>query len=56
MPTRPMKFTRYCLTQWFSKLQESFEIHWVRQYLVDIVLFQIKDLQKFEMTVKLENN
>ena len=25
------KFTRYCLTQWISRLQGSFEIHWVRQ-------------------------
>ena len=24
-------FTKYCLTQWISKLQGSFEIHWVRQ-------------------------
>ena len=26
-------FTKYCLTQWISKLPGSFEIHWVRQYL-----------------------
>ena len=25
----------YCLTQWISKLPGSFEIHWVRQYLVN---------------------
>ena len=31
-------------TQWFSKLLRSFEIHWVRQYLVNIVLFRIKDM------------
>ena len=31
MPARPMKFTRYCLTQWISKLSGCFEIHWVRQ-------------------------
>ena len=28
-------FTRYCLTQWISNLRKSFEIHWVRQYLVN---------------------
>ena len=27
-------FTKYCLTQRISKLSGSFEIHWVRQYLV----------------------
>ena len=26
--------TKYCLTQWISQLTGSFEIHWVRQYLV----------------------
>ena len=29
-------FTKYCLTQWFSKLPRSFEIHRVRQYLVNL--------------------
>ena len=28
-------FTKYCLTQWISKLPRSFEIHWVRPYLVN---------------------
>ena len=28
-------FTKYCLTQCISKLPGSFEIHWVRQYLVN---------------------
>ena len=28
------KFTKYCHTQCISKLHRSFEIHWVRQYLV----------------------
>ena len=32
MPARPIKFTKYCLTQWISKLPVSFEIHWVGQY------------------------
>ena len=27
---------QYCLSQWISKLRGSFEIHWVRQYLVYI--------------------
>ena len=31
MPARLVKCTRYCLTQW------SFEIYWVRQYLVFVV-------------------
>ena len=38
------KITKYCLTQWISKLPGSFEIHWVRQYMVNVVLFQIQDL------------
>ena len=42
MPARPVKLTEYCLTQWISKLPESFEIHWVRQYLVNVVLFMNK--------------
>ena len=25
-------FTKYCLTQWISKLLGTFEIHWVRQF------------------------
>ena len=28
-------FTKYCFTQWISKLTWSFEIHFVRQYLVN---------------------
>ena len=27
-------FTKCCLTQWISKLPGSFEIHWIRQYLL----------------------
>ena len=38
----PMKFTMYCFAQWISKLSGSFEIHRVRQYLVNIALIQIK--------------
>ena len=30
-------FTKYCITQWISKLRGSFEIHWVRQYLLDFM-------------------
>ena len=56
MPTRPMKFTRYCLIQWISKLVGSFEIHWVRQCLVNVVLFGTNDLLKSDMTVKLKSN
>ena len=29
-------FTKYCLSQWISKLPRRFEIHWVRQYLVNL--------------------
>ena len=28
-------FTKYCLTQWIPKLIGSFEIHWVRQCLIN---------------------
>ena len=38
-----MQLTRYCLTQWISKLPWSFEIHWVRQYLNETV-FGIEEL------------
>ena len=48
MPASPMKFTRYCLAQWISKLPGSFKIHWVRQYLINEVLFQ--------MNIKLKSN
>ena len=30
-------FTKYCLTQWISKLPGSFEIDWVRQYMVNLM-------------------
>ena len=30
-------FIKFCLTQWISKLPGSFEIHWVRQYLVNFM-------------------
>ena len=33
MPTRPMKFTRYCLTQWILKLLWSLKIHWNKTVL-----------------------
>ena len=36
-PWNAITFTEYCLTQWISKLPGSFEIHWVRQYLVNFV-------------------
>ena len=51
-----LKIGMSCLTQWISKLPGSFEIHWVRQYLVNIVLFRIKDLWTYEMTVNLKSN
>ena len=51
-----LEFSRYCLTQQISKLLGSFEIHWVRQYLVNVVLFGTKDLYTSEMTIKLKIN
>ena len=30
-------FTMYCLTHQISKLPRSFEIHWVRQYLINFI-------------------
>ena len=51
-----IKFTRCCLTQWISKLLGSFEIHWVRQYFINVVLFGIRDLLTSEMTIKFESN
>ena len=42
MPTRHVKFNKYYLTQWISKLPGSLEINWVRQYFEIIVLFHIK--------------
>ena len=30
-------FTKYCLTQWISKLLRSFEIDWVRLFLVNFI-------------------
>ena len=56
MPARPLKFTRYYLTQWTSKLPGSFGIHWVRKKLVNAVLFKIKDQWTSEITVKLRSN
>ena len=50
MPARTVKF-KYCFAQLFSNHLERFEIHWVRQYLVKVVLFGIKDLQTSEITV-----
>ena len=34
----------------------SFEIHWVRQYLVNVVLYRMKDPLKYKMTPKLKSN
>ena len=33
--TNRTAFTKYYLTKWISKLCGSFEIHWVRQYLIN---------------------
>ena len=41
MPARPVEFTRYFLTQWISKFPGIFEIQRVRQYLVNVVLFDL---------------
>ena len=39
MPTRPMKFTRYCLTQWISKLPRSFWNPLSQTALINVILF-----------------
>ena len=44
------------LAQWISKLPGSFQIHRVRQHLVDVVIFGINDLRTSEMTAKLKSN
>ena len=31
------KYTKYCLTQWFSKIPSCFEIYWVKQNLVNLI-------------------
>ena len=33
-------FIKYCLTQWISKLPGSFEVHRVRQYLVNFTVWR----------------
>ena len=38
------------------KAPGSFEIHWVRQHLVNVVLFGLKGLCIFRMTVKIKSN
>ena len=43
------------LAQWIPILPVNFEILWVRQLLVNVVLFAIKGLKIFEMTAKLKN-
>ena len=55
MPTRPMKFTRYCLTLRISKLPRELWIHLARQYL-NVVFLGIKDLLRSEIIVKLKSN
>ena len=55
MPARPVTFTRYCLTRGISKLPGTLEMHWVIQYHVNVALFRTKDLQTYEMTVKLKS-
>ena len=49
-------FTKHCITQWISKLSGSFEINRVKLYLANVVLFRMKDLLTFEMTLMLNLN
>ena len=56
MPERRVKLTRYCRTESMLKLPGAFEIHWVRQYLVNVVLFEIMVLYISEMTIKIKSN
>ena len=56
MPATPTQCTRYCLTQWISKLLESFEIHWGIHYIVNVVLFGIEDLEIYARPVNIFPN
>ena len=49
-------YNRYCFAQWILNLPGNFEIHWVRQYFINIALSRIKDLWACEMTVTLKSN
>ena len=55
LPTRPVKYTRYTYC-----LPGSCKIQWVRQhhgqYLVNVVLIEIKDPQTSKIPVKLKRN
>ena len=53
-PTREIYQALYYVVN--LKAPVSFEIHWVKQYLVNVVLFGIKDLQTSKLTVKLKSN
>ena len=44
------------LTQWVSNIPGSFQIHCERQYLVNVILYGIQDLQTSEITVKFKSN
>ena len=55
IPTRYMAFTRYCFIQWILKLRGRFEIHWVRQFSICVVLFGMKGLKRSGITVKLKS-
>ena len=44
MPTTPVKLPGTALLSGF--LLGSFEINWVRQYLINVVLYEMNDLQK----------
>ena len=52
-------FIKYCLAQLISKLSGSFEIHWVRQYLVifkwlpgivNTTVYKLEDQANFHMS------
>ena len=40
----------YQVLSYSVDFKSPFEIHWVRQYLVNVVLFRLKDLYKSEMS------
>ena len=56
MFARHVEVTRYSFTQWISKFPVSFGKQRERQYLVNVVLFGIKDLETSEMIIKLKSN
>ena len=45
----------YQVLSYSADFPGSFEIHWLRQYLVIVIMFKIKDPWTSEITVKLKS-